>query len=40
DYYGSYDPIWWSTVILALLAALIHLPINDKPVSRLNLATA
>ncbi|HAS6483933.1 TPA: MFS transporter [Vibrio parahaemolyticus] len=40
DYYGSYDPIWWSTVVLALLAALIHLPINDKPVSRLNLATA
>nr|WP_086939434.1 MFS transporter [Thaumasiovibrio occultus] len=33
DYYGSYEPIWWSTVILAFLAALIHLPINDKPVN-------
>ncbi|CAH0530121.1 MFS transporter [Vibrio hippocampi] len=31
DYYGSYDPIWWSTIALAFLAALIHLPINDKP---------
>ncbi|MCW8346851.1 MFS transporter [Vibrio sp. ZSDZ65] len=31
DYYGSYEPIWWSTVVLAFLAALIHLPINDKP---------
>jgi predicted MFS family arabinose efflux permease len=40
DYYGSYDPIWWSTVVLAFIAALIHLPINDKPVPRLNLATA
>lgn len=35
DYYGSYDPIWWSTVVLAFAAALIHLPINDKPVMRL-----
>ena len=35
DYYGSYEPIWWSTVVLAFLAALIHLPINDKPVTRL-----
>ncbi|GAM57935.1 probable MFS transporter [Vibrio ishigakensis] len=35
DYYGSYEPIWWSTVVLALLAAVIHLPINAKPVERL-----
>ncbi|UPQ89527.1 MFS transporter [Vibrio sinaloensis] len=34
DYYGSYEPIWWSTVVLALAAALIHLPINDQPVRR------
>lgn len=34
DYYGSYDPIWWSTVVLAFAAALIHLPINDKPIER------
>ncbi|MGY3572507.1 MFS transporter [Vibrio paucivorans] len=38
DYYGSYDPIWWSTVVLAFAAALIHLPINDKPVQRLAMA--
>ncbi|CAH8233507.1 MFS transporter [Vibrio aestuarianus] len=38
DYYGSYEPIWWSTVVLALLAALIHLPINDKPMPRLAVA--
>lgn len=35
DYYGSYEPIWWSTVVLALVAAVIHLPINAKPVERL-----
>jgi len=39
DYYGSYEPIWWSTVVLALCAALIHLPINHRPVPRLALAT-
>lgn len=38
DYYGSYEPIWWSTVVFALIAALIHLPINDKPMSRLAVA--
>lgn len=37
DYYGSYEPIWWSTVVLAFCAALIHLPINDKPIQRLKL---
>lgn len=34
DHYGSYTPIWWTTVILAIVAALLHLPINDKPVTR------
>jgi len=36
DYYGSYEPIWWATVAMALFAALLHLPINDRPVPRLN----
>lgn len=35
DFTGSYEPIWWSTVALAFLAALIHLPIDDRPVIRL-----
>ncbi|WP_245587143.1 MFS transporter [Aliagarivorans marinus] len=35
DYTGSYQPIWYSTIALALLAALVHLPINDKPVNQL-----
>ncbi len=33
DYYGSYTPIWWSTVFFAIVAAIIHLPINDKPLN-------
>ncbi|USD66990.1 MFS transporter [Vibrio sp. SCSIO 43136] len=35
DYYGSYDPIWWSTIVLSFVAAILHLPINAKPVPRL-----
>ena len=34
DYYGSYDPIWWSTVLLAFIAALIHLPIDERPIEQ------
>ncbi|WP_371377609.1 MFS transporter [Thalassotalea aquiviva] len=36
DYFGSYEPIWWSTVVLAFIAALIHLPIDDRPMHLLN----
>ncbi|MDR9828015.1 MFS transporter [Vibrio sp. FNV 38] len=32
DYYGTYEPIWWSTVFMAVVAGLLHLPIDDKPV--------
>ncbi|OLQ73330.1 MFS transporter [Photobacterium proteolyticum] len=34
DYYGSYEPIWWTTVVMAFLAALIHLPVDDRPIAR------
>lgn len=36
DSYGTYEPIWLATIVFALLAAIVHLPINDKPVVRLN----
>ena len=32
---ASYTAVWWSGVALALLAAVIHLPIREKPVARL-----
>ncbi|WP_434355508.1 MFS transporter [Parasalinivibrio latis] len=40
DYYGSYAPIWWATVVLAIAAALLHLPIDDKPLVRTSLQPA
>ena len=31
----SYDTMWWISIALALFAALIHLPIRERPVARL-----
>ena len=31
---GSYDTVWWLAVALGLVAALLHYPIDDKPVAR------
>ena len=35
DIYGSYDLMWWICVILGIVAALLHMPIIEKPVERL-----
>ena len=32
---GSYTVVWWLTVALALFAALVHLPISERPAPRL-----
>ncbi len=40
DRTGSYDGMWWAGIVLGVLAALIHLPINERPVTRLNLKPA
>jgi predicted MFS family arabinose efflux permease len=37
---GSYDIVWWLGVALGLFAALVHLPIREKPVERDALAPA
>jgi predicted MFS family arabinose efflux permease len=37
---GSYDAIWWLAVLLGLLAAVINLPIVEKPVARVATAPA
>ena len=34
DVYGSYDAVWWAGVALGLFAAVVHLPINEKPLVR------
>ncbi len=34
DATGSYDIVWWLGVVLGLFAAVVHLPIVEKPVER------
>ncbi|MGQ7845277.1 MFS transporter [Granulosicoccus sp. 3-233] len=36
DSSGSYDSMWVAGIVLGLLAALLHLPINESPVARLS----
>ena len=36
DATGSYDSMWWAGVALGLLAAAVHLPIDEKPLARLS----
>ncbi|MFP6748330.1 MAG: MFS transporter [Alphaproteobacteria bacterium] len=35
DQFGSYDAVWWLAVALGLFAALVHLPIDERPAPRL-----
>jgi predicted MFS family arabinose efflux permease len=37
---GSYDLVWWLSVLFGVLSALINLPIVEKPVQRLAAASA
>ena len=34
DRTGSYDPVWWAAVALGITAAIIHAPIDERPVPR------
>jgi len=36
----SYDAMWWISIALGLLAALINWPIQEKPVARLAATSA
>ncbi|MCY4148624.1 MAG: MFS transporter [Gammaproteobacteria bacterium] len=36
DETGSYDGMWWASVALGIFAAIVHLPINEKPLKRLS----
>ncbi|MDX1482654.1 MAG: MFS transporter [Woeseiaceae bacterium] len=38
DRTGTYDTVWWTGVVLSVLAMLIHLPINERPLPRLTAA--
>lgn len=35
DETGSYNGMWWASVVLGVIAAIVHLPINEKPLARL-----
>ena len=37
---GSYDAVWWLSVLFGVLSAVINLPIVEKPVARLKPAPA
>jgi len=38
DLTGSYDIVWYVSIALGVLSALLHWPINEQPVARLALA--
>ncbi|MCC2689223.1 MAG: transporter [Rhizobiaceae bacterium] len=35
DRFGTYDPVWWLGVALGIFAAVVHWPIEERPVERL-----
>lgn len=34
DTFGTYDPVWWLGVALGVFAAVVHWPIEERPVER------
>lgn len=36
----SYDTMWWISIVVGLMAAVVHLPIRERPVARLAAAGA
>ena len=34
DRFGSYDPVWWLSILLGVFSALVNVPIIEKPVAR------
>jgi len=35
DLFGSYDMMWWLCVVLGVFSAILHWPIDERPVTRL-----
>ena len=40
DLQGNYDMMWWLSIALGIVSALLHWPIVEKPVARPALAAA
>ena len=34
DVFGNYDLVWWSAIVMGLVASLMNYPIDDRPVER------
>jgi len=34
DMFGNFNIVWWSAIIMGLVASLMNYPINDKPIER------
>jgi len=39
DVTGSYTSVWWAAILLGVVASLVHLPLNDRPLPARRLAT-
>ena len=39
DIYGSYDYAWYIAIVLSIFATLVHLPIDEKPLTRIQQTT-
>lgn len=40
DTLGTYDPVWYAGIVLGVLAGMVHLPIDERPLTRLRAAAA
>ena len=40
DRTGSYDMMWWAGIFFGVFAAIVHMPIDEKPLPRLSLRPA
>ncbi len=40
DATGSYNGMWWAGVFFGIVAAIVHWPINERPLARLQSSTA
>lgn len=34
DLLGSYDTVWWIAILLGIIAAMLHYPIDERPIDR------
>jgi MFS family permease len=40
DMYGNYDGMWWAGIFFGVVAAIVHWPIDERPLARLSAEAA